>query len=148
MNIYDIKRDSDAKDQWFTMTSKIRVPVKVAGNSYYLPATSNAGLFKGYVIDPGSVGYDDFGQDNVHSVLITHGHNDHFRHAHEFRGRGASMGSSRKTASCIRPILYTRRKYGANISSPTASTRSYAGNRCIRSKPSTSTTSCRAMAIP
>lgn len=75
MNIYDIKRDSDAKDQWFTMTSKIRVPVKVAGNSYYLPATSNAGLFKGYVIDPGSVGYDDFGQDNVHSVLITHGHN-------------------------------------------------------------------------
>lgn len=94
MNIYDIKRDSDAKDQWFTMTSKIRVPVKVAGNSYYLPAMSNAGLFKGYVIDPGSVGYDDFGEDNVHSVLITHGHNDHFRHAHEFRGRGARVIAS------------------------------------------------------
>lgn len=77
-------------------------PVQVAGSSYYLPAMSNAGLFKGYVIDPGSVGYADFGRDNIHTVLITHGHNDHFRHAFEFRERGARVIASRDDALLVR----------------------------------------------
>ena len=59
------------------MASKTKGPVLVAGSSYYLPAMSNTGLFKGYVIDPGSSGYADVGRDNIHSVLITHGHLDH-----------------------------------------------------------------------
>jgi glyoxylase-like metal-dependent hydrolase (beta-lactamase superfamily II) len=84
------------------MASKTHGPVLVAGNSYYLPAMSNAGLFKGYVIDPGSVGYDDFGRDDIHSVLITHGHNDHFRKAHEFRERGARVIASKDDALLVR----------------------------------------------
>jgi glyoxylase-like metal-dependent hydrolase (beta-lactamase superfamily II) len=84
------------------MVSRNKGPIKVTGNSYYLQAMSNAGLFKGYVIDPGSVGYEDFGQDNVHSVLITHGHNDHFRHAHEFRERGARVIASKDDALLVR----------------------------------------------
>ena len=84
------------------MASTSHGPVLVAGNSYYLPAMSNAGLFKGYVIDPGSSGYDDFGRDNIHSVLITHGHNDHFRHAHEFRERGARVIASKDDALLVR----------------------------------------------
>lgn len=77
-------------------------PVLVAGNSYYLPAMSNAGFFKGYVIDPGSVGYADVGRDDVHSVLISHGHNDHFRKAREFRERGARVIASREDAPLVR----------------------------------------------
>ncbi|AFC98835.1 Zn-dependent hydrolase, including glyoxylase [Methanocella conradii HZ254] len=84
------------------MVSKVKGPIKVAGNSYYMPATSNAGLFKGYVIDPGSVGYDDLCRDDVHSVLITHGHNDHFRHAHEFREKGARVIASKDDALLVR----------------------------------------------
>src|SRR5271157_737426 len=84
------------------MASTSHGPVLVAGNSYYLPAMSNAGIFKGYVIDPGSSGYDDFGRDNIHSVLITHGHNDHFRHAHEFRERGARVIASKDDALLVR----------------------------------------------
>jgi glyoxylase-like metal-dependent hydrolase (beta-lactamase superfamily II) len=77
-------------------------PVKVAGNSYYLPAMSNAGLFKGYVIDPGCVNFNDVGRSDVHTVLISHGHNDHFRHAHEFRERGAKVIASRDDALLVR----------------------------------------------
>jgi len=84
------------------MASTSHGPVLVTGNSYYLPAMSNTGLFKGYVIDPGSSGYDDVGRDNIHSVLITHGHNDHFRHAHEFREHGARVIASRDDALLVR----------------------------------------------
>jgi glyoxylase-like metal-dependent hydrolase (beta-lactamase superfamily II) len=63
---------------------------------------SNTGLFKGYVIDPGSSGYDAVGRNNIHSVLITHGHNDHFRHAHEFRERGARVIASKDDALLVR----------------------------------------------
>jgi glyoxylase-like metal-dependent hydrolase (beta-lactamase superfamily II) len=82
-------------------------PVKVAGNSYYLPAMSNAGLFKGYVIDPGCVDFADVcrnnvGRNEVHTVLLTHGHNDHFRHAHEFREKGAKVIASRDDALLVR----------------------------------------------
>lgn len=84
------------------MVSRNKGPIKVAGNSYYLQAMSNAGLFKGYVIDPGSVGYEDFGRYNVHTVLITHGHNDHFRNAHEFRERGARVIASKDDALLVR----------------------------------------------
>jgi glyoxylase-like metal-dependent hydrolase (beta-lactamase superfamily II) len=84
------------------MVSKNKGPIKVGGNSYYLHAMSNTGLFKGYVIDPGSSGYEDIGRDNVHTVLITHGHNDHFRHAHEFRERGARVIASKDDALLVR----------------------------------------------
>ncbi|OPY30789.1 MAG: Metallo-beta-lactamase superfamily protein [Methanocella sp. PtaU1.Bin125] len=77
-------------------------PVKVAGNSYILPAMSNAGLFKGYVIDPGCVSYKDVGRNDIHTVLLTHGHNDHFRHAHEFRERGAKVIASKDDALLVR----------------------------------------------
>ncbi len=82
-------------------------PVLVAGNSYYLPAMSNTGLFKGFVIDPGSTGYKEVARDNadlrvIHTVLITHGHNDHFRHAHEFRERGAKVIASIDDALLVR----------------------------------------------
>lgn len=76
--------------------------IKVAGNSYYLPAMSNTGIFKGYVIDPGSMGYKDVARDDIHTVLITHGHNDHFRHACEFRERGAKVIASRDDALLVR----------------------------------------------
>jgi len=84
------------------MASRIKCPALVAGDSYYLPATSNAGLFKGYVIDPGSVGYAEVGRDDIHSVLITHGHNDHFRRAREFRERGARVIASKEDALLVR----------------------------------------------
>jgi glyoxylase-like metal-dependent hydrolase (beta-lactamase superfamily II) len=77
-------------------------PVKVAGSSYWLPAMSNAGLFKGYVIDPGCVNYAEVGRGDIHTVLITHGHNDHFRHAYEFRERGARVIASRDDAPLVR----------------------------------------------
>jgi hypothetical protein len=44
----------------------------VAGNSYILPAMSDAGLFKGYVIDPGCIDYKDVGRDDIHTALISH----------------------------------------------------------------------------
>lgn len=84
------------------MASKTKGPALVAGSSYYVPAMSNAGVFKGYVIDPGSVGYEDIGRDDIHSVLITHGHNDHFRHAHEFRERGARVIAPKDDALLVR----------------------------------------------
>lgn len=77
-------------------------PVKVAGNSYILPAMSNTGLFKGCVIDPGCVSYKDLGRGDIHTVLLTHGHNDHFRHAHEFRERGAKVIASKDDALLVR----------------------------------------------
>ncbi|HEY3273215.1 MAG TPA: MBL fold metallo-hydrolase [Methanocella sp.] len=82
-------------------------PVRVAGNSYILPAMSNAGLFKGYVIDPGCVDYtdvcrNDAGRVDVHTALITHGHNDHFRHAHEFREHGAKVIAPKDDALLVR----------------------------------------------
>jgi glyoxylase-like metal-dependent hydrolase (beta-lactamase superfamily II) len=83
-------------------TAKDKAPVKVAGNSYYIGDMSNTGLFKGYVIDPGSTGYDEIKRDNIHSVLLTHGHNDHFRHAHEFRDRGARVIASKDDALLVR----------------------------------------------
>ena len=67
-------------------TVKDKSPIKVAGHSYYLMDVSNTGLFKGYVIDPGSTGYAEIQKDDIHSVLLTHGHNDHFRKF--FRGSG------------------------------------------------------------
>ncbi|WP_424359245.1 MBL fold metallo-hydrolase [Methanocella sp. MCL-LM] len=83
-------------------SEKIVEPVKVAGNSYYLPAMSNTGLFKDYVIDPGSTGYKEVAGKQIHNVLITHGHNDHFRHACEFRERGARVIASRDDALLVR----------------------------------------------
>lgn len=77
-------------------------PIRVTGNSYYIPSMSNAGLFKGYVIDPGSVGYEDLKDVRIHSVLITHGHNDHFRKACEFRDKGARVIASRDDALLVR----------------------------------------------
>ena len=82
--------------------SKKPVPQLVAGHSYCLPAMSNAGLFKGYVIDPGCVDYREVGRSDIHTVLITHGHNDHVRHACEFRERGAKVIASRDDAQLIR----------------------------------------------
>ncbi len=83
-------------------TMKDKAPVKVAGNSYYIMDMSNTGLFKGYVIDPGSTGYAEIKRDDIHSVLLTHGHNDHFRHAHEFRDRGARVIASKDDALLVR----------------------------------------------
>lgn len=77
-------------------------PIKVTGNSYYLPAMSNTGLFKDYVIDPGSTGYKEVGRDDIRTVLVTHGHNDHFRHSHEFRERGARVIASKDDALLVR----------------------------------------------
>lgn len=82
--------------------AKEKIPVKVAGNSYYITDMSNTGLFKGYVIDPGSTGYAEIGKDDIHSVLLTHGHNDHFRHAHEFREKGARVIASKDDALLVR----------------------------------------------
>ena len=83
-------------------TVKEKAPIKVAGHSYYLMDVSNTGLFKGYVIDPGSTGYAEIGKDDIHSVLLTHGHNDHFRHAHEFRERGSRVIASRDDELLVR----------------------------------------------
>lgn len=81
-------------------------PIKVAGNSYYVPSTApsmcNLGLFKGYVIDPGSIGYDDLGKNDIHTVLISHGHTDHFRRACEFREKGARVIASKDDALLVR----------------------------------------------
>ncbi|MCD1295979.1 MBL fold metallo-hydrolase [Methanocella sp. CWC-04] len=82
--------------------SEITAPIKVTGNSYYIPSMSNTGLFKGYVIDPGSSGYEELKGVHVHSVLITHGHNDHFRHACEFREKGARVIASKDDALLVR----------------------------------------------
>jgi glyoxylase-like metal-dependent hydrolase (beta-lactamase superfamily II) len=84
------------------MTGSKDKMIRVYGNSYYIPSMSNAGFFKGYLIDPGSTGYMDLSDVEIHSVLITHGHNDHFRKAFEFRNNGARVIASKDDALLVR----------------------------------------------
>ena len=83
---------------------------RVSGDTYYVPGTTNVCIYGDYVIDPGkneNVDWDhpevSFGR-KVSVALITHGHNDHFWHAADLRGKGVRICSPREERPMIENI--------------------------------------------
>ena len=73
--------------------------VRISGDTYYVPGTTNVCVYGDYVVDPGkndNVDWDhpeaSFGR-KISVALISHGHNDHFWHAADMRKKGIRIFS-------------------------------------------------------
>ncbi len=85
------------------MTPASKMPdeaVHIAGDTWYLPGLTNAGLVGSLGIDtgPDEAAYDGVTLDEL---AITHGHADHFAAAAVLRERGARVYAARDDASLI-----------------------------------------------
>ncbi len=75
-------------------------PVRLAGDTIYLPGLTNAGLVAGLGIDTGP---DEAAYEGValERLVITHGHADHFACAAVLRDRGAEVVAARDDATLV-----------------------------------------------
>lgn len=84
--------------------------VHISGDTYFVPGMTNVGIYREYVIDPGKNEHVDWDRPETSFgrkctvALITHGHNDHFWHAADMRGKGTLVYSPRDERPMIENI--------------------------------------------
>jgi glyoxylase-like metal-dependent hydrolase (beta-lactamase superfamily II) len=84
--------------------------VRISGDTYYVPGTTNVCVYGDYVVDPGKNDHVDwdrpeisFGR-NIANALVSHGHNDHFWNAASLRRKGVKIFSPRGERPMIEDI--------------------------------------------
>ena len=73
---------------------------RLTGDTYVVPGLTNSGYIHGLMIDTGPEFGTHSGVD-VDTLVITHGHADHFACAADVRDRGAKVYASRDDASLV-----------------------------------------------
>jgi glyoxylase-like metal-dependent hydrolase (beta-lactamase superfamily II) len=73
---------------------------RVAGDTYFVPGLTNSGYVDGLLIDTGAEESAYHGA-RIHTLVISHGHADHFACAAEVRRSGARVLAARDDASLV-----------------------------------------------
>ena len=81
-------------------TGEIRLkPVKVTGDTFYIPGITNVCLYKDYLIDPSNNENVDWDSPMpVKTALISHCHTDHFWNGAKLHARGVKTYAPEKSA--------------------------------------------------
>jgi glyoxylase-like metal-dependent hydrolase (beta-lactamase superfamily II) len=78
-------------------------PVKISGDTFYVPGITNACIYKDIMIDPGNnenINWDDTGL-KFRIALVTHGHTDHFWNGVKLRKNGTKIFAPRDERAFI-----------------------------------------------
>lgn len=73
---------------------------RLAGDTWYLPGLTNSGYVDGLVIDTGTE-CEPYRQSSVDTLIVTHGHADHFSAGAVVRGLGAVVYAGRDDARLV-----------------------------------------------